>query len=64
MQKLSAACRQYLQKDHAFYSGKVYYYDARINPIKAALANVVVAVMKWRMKDIGPGNVSWPEANR
>ncbi len=60
MQKLSIECRQYLPADYAFYNGKAYYYDTRINPIKALAAKAIVEVMTKFMKDIGPGNIVWP----
>ena len=60
MQKLSLACRQYLPADYAFYNGKTYYFDTRVNPIKAAAAEAIVRIMVNIMKDIGPGNLPWP----
>jgi len=62
MQKLSLECRQYLPADYAFYNSKEYYYDTRINPIKAATAKAIVGIIMeiWKKKDMGPGNVSWP----
>ena len=62
MQRLSLECRQSLPADYAFYNGKAYYYDANINPIKAAAAKAIVRVMMnmYMMKGMGPGNVPWP----
>lgn len=61
-QKLSFECRQYLPADYAFYHGKAYYYDTRLNPIKAAAAKAFVRIMMYmyKMKGMGPGDVSWP----
>ncbi len=64
MQKLSLECRQYLPADYAFYNGKAYYFDARVNPIKAAVAKAIVRTMITLMKDIGPGNIPWPAAKK
>ncbi len=63
-QKIYQARRQYLPADHAFYNGKAYYYDMKVNPIKAAAARAVVGVMFNMMKDKGPGNVPWPAAKK
>lgn len=60
MQALSLSCRESLPADYAYYNGKAYYYDAKMNPVKAAVAKAIVMVMKKMMKDMGPGNVSWP----
>ncbi len=59
-QKAYLACRQYLPADYAFYSGKAYYYDTTINPIKSAVAKAFVKIMMNMMKDMGRGNISWP----
>lgn len=64
MQALSLACRESLPADYAYYNGKVYYFDTRINPIKAAVAKAIIGVMKNMMKDMGPGNISWPVAEK
>ena len=63
-QKIYLECRQYLPADYAFYNGKAYYYDTDINPIKAAVAKAIAGVMVNMMKDMGPGNVSWPVAKK
>jgi NAD(P)H-dependent FMN reductase len=65
MQTLSLACRESLPADYAYYNGRDYYFDTRINPIKAAVAKVIVGVMMkiWK-KDMGPGNVPWPAAKK
>jgi len=54
MQKLSLECRQYLPADYAFYNSKEYYYDTRINPIKAATAKAIVGIIMeiWKKKDM------------
>jgi hypothetical protein len=62
MQKLYVECRTCLPADYAFYRGKAYYYDTHVNPIKAAVAKVIVGVVMTMMKDIGPGHVPWPMA--
>ncbi len=59
-QKALSMCRPYLPADYAYYSGKTYYYETKINPIKAAAAKVIVKVMINRRKDKGPGNIHWP----
>lgn len=64
MQKFSLECRQYLPADYAFYNGKTYYFDARVNPIKAAAAKAIVRIMMPFIKDMGPGNISWPAAKK
>ncbi len=60
MQKFSLLCRQYLPAEYTFYNGKVYYFDTKVNPIKAAAAKAIVGIYMYMMKDMGPGNVSWP----
>ena len=64
MQKFSLECRQYMPTDYKFYNGKVYYFDTRVNPIKAAAAKAIVGIYIYMMKDMGPGNVSWPVAKK
>ncbi|HEY9246374.1 MAG TPA: flavodoxin family protein [Candidatus Methanoperedens sp.] len=64
MQKFSLICRQYLPADYAFYNGKVYFFDAKVNPIKAAAAKAIVGIYIYMMKDMGPGNVSWPATKK
>ncbi len=54
--------RQILPADYAYYNSKTYYYDTRINPIKAAAAKAIVRVMMKSMKDRGTGNIPWPAA--
>ena len=65
MQKLSSECKQYLPADYSFYNGKDYYFDTKMDPIKAAAAKAIVDVMMniWK-KGMGPGNVSWPVAKK
>jgi multimeric flavodoxin WrbA len=63
-QKLYLECRQIFPADYAFYKGKAYYFDTSVNPIKAAAAKVIVRVMMNMMKDMGPGNISWPVAKK
>lgn len=65
-QRAYRECRRYLPADYAFYDGKTYYFDTRVNPIKAAAAKVIVGVgvMMNLMKDMGPGTVSWPTAKQ
>jgi multimeric flavodoxin WrbA len=58
--KAQAELRKILPADYAYYNGKAFYYDTHINPIKAAMAKAIVAVMMNRMKDTGPGNIPWP----
>ncbi len=60
MQKLGEECRQYLPADHAFYSGKTYYFDTKINPITASAAKAIVRILTHFMMDLGPGKVPWP----
>jgi multimeric flavodoxin WrbA len=64
MQKFSFECRQYLPADHAFYEGRTYYFDARVNPIKAAAAKAILRIMMTFVKNIGPGNIRWPAAKK
>jgi multimeric flavodoxin WrbA len=59
-QKAVLECRQYLPADYAYYNGKTYYYETKINPVKAAAAKAIVNVMINRMKDQVPGNIPWP----
>jgi len=65
MQKLSLECKQYLPADYAFYNGKDYYFDTKMNPIKGAAAKAIVGIIMniWK-KGMGPGNVSWPVAKK
>jgi multimeric flavodoxin WrbA len=63
-QKIYRERRQILTADNEFYTGKAYYYDTNINPVKAAAAKVIVRVMVSMMKDKGPGNVPWPVAKK
>ena len=60
MKKFTSVCREYLPRDYEYYNGKAYYYDTRINPFMAAAAKIVVRVMFYMWKDLGPGNVKWP----
>ena len=64
MQKFSLECRQYLPADYTFYNGKVYYFDTKVNPIKAAAAKAIVGIYMYLMKDMGPGNVLWPATKK
>jgi multimeric flavodoxin WrbA len=65
MQKLALACRRQLPADHAFFGGKAYYYETKMNPVKAAVAKAIVGVvMKVFLKKMGPGNVPWPAARK
>jgi multimeric flavodoxin WrbA len=59
-QKAQAELRQIFPADYAYYNGRAYYYDTRINLIKAAVAKTIVAVIMKVMKDTGPGNIPWP----
>jgi multimeric flavodoxin WrbA len=52
--------RNILPVDYAFYTGKEYYYDTNIHPIKAAAAKAIAGIMVRLMKNMGPGNVQWP----
>ncbi len=61
-QKTFLECRQALPADYAYYSGKTYYYDTDLNPMKAVVAKAIASVVMSRMKDMGPGNVRWPAA--
>ncbi len=63
MQMLSVECRPWLPADYEFYEGRAYYFDTRINPIKAVAAKAIVGFMMslWR-KLMGPGKVPWPVA--
>lgn len=64
MQKFSLKSRQYMPADYAFYNGKVYYYDSKLNPIKMAVAKAIVGIYINVMKDKGPGTVPWPETKK
>ncbi len=59
-QKACLICREYLPADYAYYSGKTYYYETKINPIKAAMATLLARFMMSWMKDKRPGNIPWP----
>jgi hypothetical protein len=50
--------------DYTFYNGKVYYFDTKVNPIMAAAAKAIVGIYIYMMKDVGPGNVSWPATKK
>ncbi len=64
MQKFSSECREYMPADYSFYNGKVYYFDTKVNPIKAAMAKAIVGIYIHIMKDKGPGNVPWPAGKK
>ncbi len=64
MQRFSLECRQYMPADYAFYNGKVYYFDTKVNPIMAVAAKAIVGIYINIMKDKGPGNISWPLAKK
>jgi len=64
MQKFSLIGQQYLPADYKFYNGKVYYFDTKVNPIKAAAAKAIVGIYIHMMKDMGPGNVLWPATKK
>ncbi len=64
MQTYSLECRQYLPADYAFYNGKTYYFNARVNPVKAAVAKAIVRIVMIFAKDLGPGNTPWPAVKK
>ena len=65
LQRLALECRQSLPADHTFYDGQAYYFETRINPIKAAVAQALVRVwMNMWIRDMGPGTVPWPAAKK
>ena len=64
MQKFSLISRQYLPADYTFYNDKSYYFDIKVNPIKAAAAKAIVGIYMYMMKDLGPGNVPWPATKK
>ncbi len=64
MQRFSLECRQYMSADYTFYNGKVYYFDTKVNPLKAVVAKAIVGIYIYIMKDKGPGNVSWPAVKK
>ena len=57
-------CKEYLPADYEFYNGKEYYYETKVNPVKAMLAKGLVNFAMNMMKDMGPGNVSWPREQK
>jgi multimeric flavodoxin WrbA len=59
-QKALLICQPYLPADYAYYNGKTYYYETKINPVKAAVAKAIVKVMVNWKKNNGPGNIPWP----
>jgi hypothetical protein len=63
-QRIYREVRQTLPADYAFYTGKAYYYDTNLHPLKAATAKTIVEIMVRLMKDMGPGNVPWPVAKK
>ncbi len=58
--RVGTDCREYLPADYAFYNGKDFYYEVKVNPVKATAAKVLVRFVMNMMKDMGPGSVSWP----
>lgn len=54
LKEISISCKDQLKADYEFYKDKEYFYDVRINPIKRAIASVLVAVIKYIMRDVGP----------
>ncbi len=63
-QKISIECRKTLPADDAYYQGKAYYFETRVNPVKAALSKAIVRVMMKIKRDMRPGNVAWPSRRR
>ncbi len=61
--RVGTECREYLPADYAFYNGKEYYYETKVNPAKAMVAKALVKFMMNMMKDMGPGSVKWPKDN-
>ena len=59
-QRIGLECKEWLPADYEFYKGKAYYYDAPISPIVKASAGVMLRVLFFMMKDMGPGTVKWP----
>lgn len=59
--RVGIECREYLPADFEFYNNKDYFYVTRIDPVKAATAKALVRFLMNMMKDMGPGNVKWPE---
>ena len=56
--------RQILTADYAFYNGKTYYYDTKVNPVKVAAAKIIAGVLVNMFRDILPGDVPWPVAKK
>lgn len=59
-QKAYIRCPQSLPTDNVYYSGKAYYYETKISPIKAATARAVAGIMLSLAKDTSPGDIPWP----
>ncbi len=53
-------CKEWLPADFEFYTGKDYFYEAKINPVMGAFARALVGFLMGMMKDMGPGTVKWP----
>ena len=60
MRRVSVECREWLPADFEFYGGKEYFYETNINPAMAAAAKTLVGLAMSMMKDMGPGQVTWP----
>lgn len=52
--------KQFLTADHAHYTGKGYYYEAKVHPIVKVLAQALAGLMSKPIKEMGPGNTRWP----
>ncbi|OHD06078.1 MAG: hypothetical protein A2086_06570 [Spirochaetes bacterium GWD1_27_9] len=62
MQKIYTEYKHIFPADYEFYNKKSYYFDTKINPIKVAVAKIIVKFMTSMMKDLLAGKVSWPPA--
>jgi len=53
--KTSKECQTWLSADYEYYKNlKGYYYETRVNPLKAGSAKLLVKIIGFLMRDIGP----------
>lgn len=56
-QKVSENTKTYMPADYQFYKDKEYYYPAKIGIINRIIAGILLKVLFFMMRDLGPGNL-------
>ena len=54
-QTISGEVREYMPADYQFYQGKEYYQAARIGLLTRAVTGILLKVIFFMMRDMGPG---------